>query len=161
VNGPLRAARVQPLPAEAPAHWLAAGADTSALHGVDVRIPGPGGMGFCLAPGNSVWLDDNAADRGWYVGHTPRSAAEFTRCGDLGERSCTDLPTVLTHGVGHRPGEEHEPGGVMQVTLEAGTRRTAGPATATDGLGAAPTLIAWGADAPWIDGFVIGTGKRR
>jgi len=29
------------------------------------------------------------------------------------------------------------------------------------GLGVVPTLIAWTADTPWIDGFVSGIGKRR
>jgi hypothetical protein len=72
-----------------------------------------------------------------------------------------DLLTGLTHQAGHRLGYEDEPGGVMQETLDAGTRPTTGPSTATDGLGAAPTWIAPTADTPWIDGFVGGTGKRR
>jgi hypothetical protein len=70
-----------------------------------------------------------------------------------------DLLRVLEHEVGHLLGRDHEAGGVMQETLAAGTRQTTGPATATDGLGAAPALIEWTVDTPWIDGLVSGTGK--
>jgi membrane-associated phospholipid phosphatase len=107
VKETLHADRVQPLLAEAPARWQAAGIDTSDPHGFDVRIAGLGGL---------------------------------------------------------LPGHHQEVGGVMQETLDAGIRRTAGPTPAqdTDGLGAAPTLFAWDADTPWIGhGFAGRTGKRR
>jgi hypothetical protein len=74
-----------------------------------------------------------------------------------------DLLTVLEHEIGHLLGREHEADGVMQATLDAGTRRTVGPTVATDtaGLGAAQTRFAWNADTPWIDqGFVGRNGAR-
>jgi len=74
-----------------------------------------------------------------------------------------DLLTVLEHEIGHLLGREHEADGVMQETLDAGTRRTVGPTLAmdTDWLGAAETLFASNADTPWIGhGFVGLNGKR-
>jgi hypothetical protein len=161
VNGPLRADQMQPVLAEALAHRHAAGTGTSAPHGVDVRKTDPGGTALGLASANSIWLDANAAGWGWFVDQTPRSNREFTTSGNPGEQHRMDLLMVLTHEVGHLLGDEHEPGGVMQETLEAGTRQTTGPTTATDGLGAVPTSVVWTADTPWIDGFVRGTGLRR
>jgi hypothetical protein len=156
----LRADQVQPLLDVALGRWQAAGVDTSALRGIDVRIAGPGGLTPGAAADGAIGLGDNAAGWGWFVDRKSRSDSDFTRRGNQGERNRMDLVTVLTHEVGHLLGYEDEPGGVMQETSDAGTRRTTAPTTATDGLGAAPTFIAWTADAPWIDGFVSGTGKR-
>jgi hypothetical protein len=161
VNGPLRADQVQPLLAEALPHWHAAGADVSALHGLDVRSADLGGTALALASANSIWLDANAAGWGWFVDKTSRSDSEFTTPGNQGEQHRMDLLTVLLHEVGHLLGDEHEPGGVMQETWETGTRRTTGPPPDMDGLGVVPTSVAWTADTPWIDGLVSGTGMRR
>jgi hypothetical protein len=108
-----------------------------------------------------IRLDDNAAGWGWFVGRTPRNDSEFTPRGNQGERNCIGPVTVLTQDVGHVLGYNHGAGGVMQETVNAGTRQTTGPATATDGLGAPPTLIAWTAETPWIDGFVSASEERR
>jgi hypothetical protein len=131
------------------------------LSGNDVRIADLGGLTVGTAVAEVNWLDDNAA--GWcgFVDRMPQSDSEFTRRGNQEERNRMDPQTALTYEVGPLLGDEHEPGGVIQDTLDAGTRRTTGPATDTDGLGAVPTSVAWTADTPWIDGFVRGTVKRR
>jgi hypothetical protein len=68
VNESRRADQVQPLLAEALACWQAAGIDTSALHGIDVRIADLGGLPLRQAAGEIIWLDDNAAGWGWFAG---------------------------------------------------------------------------------------------
>jgi membrane-associated phospholipid phosphatase len=124
VNKALRARQVQPLLTEAIARWAAAGTDTSALQGVDVRIADLGGLTLGRAADGVIWVDDNAAGWGWFVDRTPRNDSEFTRPGNQGERNRMDLLTVLSHEVGHLLGHDHEAAGVMQETLDAGTRRT-------------------------------------
>ena len=120
----LRADQVQPLLTEALARWQAAGVDTSALNGIDVRVADLGGLTLGEAADGVIWLDDNAAGWGWFVDRTPRNDSEFTRRGNQGEQNRMDLLTVLTHEVGHLLGYDHEAGGVMQETLAAGTRPT-------------------------------------
>jgi hypothetical protein len=164
VNATLRADQVQPLLAEALARWQAAGVDTSALHGINVRIADLGGLTLGKAAGGVVWLDDNAAGWGWFVDATPGNDSEFATPGDQGEAGRMDLLTVLEHEVGHLLGRDHAAGGVMQETLDAGIRRAIGPSAAKDAdwLGAAQALFAWDADAPWIGhGFVSHSGTRR
>jgi PAP2 superfamily len=158
VHQSLRANRVQPLLAEALARWQAAGVDTSALAGIDVRVADLGGTTLGLASGRTIWLDDNAAGWGWFVDRTPRGDSEFSRPGNQGERHRMDLLTVLEHEVGHLLGYGHEPTGLMQETLAAGTRVTVGPAAAKPGDSA--TLIAWSPDSPVFEGLVSGTAKK-
>ncbi len=115
---------VAPTLAEALARWEAAGVDTSALHGVDVRIADLGGTTLGMASGNTIWLDDNAASWGWFVDPTPHSDSEFTTPGNQGEQYRMDLLTVLEHELGHLLGHDHDEGGVMAETLSAGERWT-------------------------------------
>src|SRR5207302_9402857 len=116
--------QVQPPPVEALARWQAAGIDTSALHGIDVRIADLGGRTLGQAAGGVIWLDDNAAGWGWFVDPTPHNDSEFTTPGNQGEQNRMDLLTVLEHEVGHVLGCDHAETGVMEDTLAAGTRRT-------------------------------------
>ena len=142
---------------EALDRWEAAGVDTSALPGIDVRIADLGGLTLGQAGNGVIVLDDNAAGWGWFLDRTPRNDSEFTRRGNQGEKNRMDLLTVLTHEVGHLLGYDHEPGGLMRETLDAGTRITVGPAAA--GPSASPTLVSWSPDSPWAgDGLV---GRKR
>jgi hypothetical protein len=89
VNVSLHASQAQPLLAEALARWQAAGIDTSALHGIDVRVADLGGLTLGKAAGNVIRLDDNAA--GWFVDRTPHDDSEFTTPGGQGEPGRMDL----------------------------------------------------------------------
>ena len=120
----LTAAQVQPLLAEALARWEAAGVDTSALHGIDVRIADLGGATLGLASGPTITLDDNAAGWGWFVDATPGDDSEFTTPGNQGEQHRMDLLTVLEHELGHLLDQHHDAGGVMTETLATGVRQT-------------------------------------
>ena len=148
VQRALRQAPAERLLTQALARWEAAGADTSALRGVDVRVADLGGRTLGRAAGGVLWVDDNAAGWGWFVDRTPRTDAEFTRHGNQGEKNRMDLLTVLTHEVGHLLGAGHAAGGVMEETLDAGVRRTVGATTTAtaDRPGAAPTLFVWDLD---------------
>ena len=126
VNDTLGAELVQPLFAEALARWQAAGADSSALQGVEVRIADLGGLTLGVASGNTIWLDDDAAGWGWFVDPTPGEDAEFATPGDQGEQGRMDLLTVLEHEIGHLLGRDHEESGLMAETLSAGTRKDPG-----------------------------------
>jgi hypothetical protein len=81
-----------------------------------------------LASGHTLWLDANAAGRGWFY-PTPFDDAEFTtpaghpRSGSQGEQDRMDLLTALAHELGHLLGRDHEADGLMAQTLTAGTRR--------------------------------------
>jgi hypothetical protein len=143
VHRSLRPQQVKPLLTRALARWDAAGVDVSGLRGTQVRIADLGGLTLGRAEDGVIWLDDNAAGFGWFVDRTPRSDAEFTRRGNQGERNRIDLLTVLTHEVGHLLGADHDAGGVMQETLDAGVRRTVGAVPTT----VAPTLFVWDLDA--------------
>jgi hypothetical protein len=111
VNATLGLDQARPLPAEALARRQAAGADTSALNWIDVRIADPGG----LARGK-------AAAWGRFLAPTPRDDRVFTPPGNQGEQHHVDLLTVLAHEVGHLPGQDHEADGLMAQTPTPATR---------------------------------------
>jgi hypothetical protein len=157
VSESLRADLVRPLLSEALARWQAAGVDTSALRGIDVRIADLGGLTLGRAEGGIIWLDDNAAGWGWFVDQTPWEDSEFSTPGNQGEQGRMDLLTVLEHEVGHLLGRDHEADGLMAATLTPGVRET--PRGEASGIDPAVALI-W-AEA-WTDpGIGFDTTHRR
>jgi hypothetical protein len=156
--------RVQPLFTEALARWHAAGADTSRLGNIQIQIGNLGGNTLGMASGHTIWLDDNAAGWGWFVDATPWDDSEFNTAGNQGEQRRMDLLTVLEHEIGHLLGHDHDEGGVMQETLDVGTRRTVDPVNlaAVDRVDAVFALFALDTDAPWIGAgpLVFGRMKR-
>lgn len=89
-----------------------------------------------MAAGNTIYLDADAAGNGWFVDRTPRRSEEFqvTRVGgemlavDPRAVDRIDLLSVVSHELGHMAGlaDSDAPGDLMNRTLSAGTRRTAG-----------------------------------
>jgi hypothetical protein len=112
-NDSLRPNSVQPLLAEALPRWQPAGADTSALDDIDVRIGGLGGLTLGKASGNVLWLDDNAA----------------------GDEARMGLLPVLEHEIGQLLGRGQEADAVMQERLTAGSRRTVSPVPTMEMIG--------------------------
>jgi hypothetical protein len=102
------------------------------LQSVDVQISDLPGARLGQAFGSTITLDVNAAGWGWFVDPTPWDDNEFVSEGDSGlltaDNDSTaegriDLLTAVMHELGHVLGERHGEDGVMQATLELGTRR--------------------------------------
>jgi hypothetical protein len=128
---PLTPKDLQRIVPEAIARWAAAGIDPArlgALGQVAVGIadfPGPWlGMAF---PG-AIWIDQNAAGYGWYLGAAPPDNAAFPAVPGSPAYGKVDLLTVVTHELGHELGfDDTDGGGVMGTFLAPGTRRLPGP----------------------------------
>ena len=123
-----------------------------------------GGATLGLATDHTIWLDDNAAGWGWFLDRTPWEDSEFTTPGNQGEQYRMDLLTVLEHEIGHLLGHDHEEGGAMQETLDAGTRRKIDPVNlvAINRLEAVFASFELEADAPRSGAgpFLVGWKKR-
>jgi hypothetical protein len=104
------------------ARWQAAGANTSGLRNVDVRIADLPGATLGEAVGHTVWLDSTAAGWGWFVDATPWDDSEYLTPGNEGEHGRMDLLTAVSHEVGHLLCHDHSDGGVMDDTLDTGVR---------------------------------------
>jgi len=121
----LSQAEVQPLVNEAIARWEATSltaAQVDLLRSVTFQIADLGGTTLGLESGTVITIDDNAAGWGWFVDTTPSDDSEFRKPGDQGEQNHMDLLTVVMHEMGHVLGLDHETKGVMQETLNPGTR---------------------------------------
>jgi hypothetical protein len=83
---------------------------------------------------NTIWIDRDAAGRGWFVDPTPNADSEFALSGPGGELLAApgspaygkyDLLTAVMHELGHVMGmpDDGSVGSVMDETLTIGTRR--------------------------------------
>jgi probable HAF family extracellular repeat protein len=128
--------QVQSLLGEAIARWQAAGANTSSLGSIDVRIADLDGTTLGFTSGNTIWIDSNAAGWGWFVDATPNDDSEFTTPGNQGEQNRMDLLSVIMHEMGHVLGYDHhaDADSLMHETLVAGLRKLpTGPNSHSDG----------------------------
>jgi hypothetical protein len=118
--------------------------DLIGLGNLQLQIANRGGrmLGQAAEAHHTIWLDANAAGRGWFVDPMPGDDSEFTTPGNQGEQRRMDLLTVLEHELGHVLGYEHQATGVMHDTLAPGVRESPnGPAPA--GLGGEAAGLLW------------------
>src|SRR5262249_33864397 len=104
----LTAEQLRPVVAQAIDAWRAAGIEPqslSALSQVEVHLANLPGSELGFASPGAIWIDRTAAGWGWSV---------------TGEPGRMDLPTVVSHELGHLLGFEHSDTGVMETTLAAG-----------------------------------------
>jgi len=127
------------LSAQARASWAAVGADVHLLGDVqlvvtDLERDVLGLSVGILGQGGTVYIDDNAAGRGWYIDATPASNDEYLFndgqasywgvAGAAADRM--DLLTLLVHEYGHMLGLAHaeaELADAMNAQLNVGERR--------------------------------------
>ncbi len=126
---------LEPLVSAAIDIWAGTGLTSSQverLEQVDVRLANLQGSQLALTLGNTVLVDSNAANFGWFVDSTPYENEEFTFVAGAGFLSADDgiaagrmdLLTTLLHEFGHVLGHGH--GGstldVMNALLGTGIR---------------------------------------
>jgi glucose/arabinose dehydrogenase len=119
-----------PVISEAIARWQELGATAAqvdALNHLDVKIIDLPHDHVGLATPGVIWLDVDAAGRGWFVDPTPGLDEEFSPI--LASSPATgkvDLLTAVVHEMGHHLGRDHsDPYGFMQENLATGVRTVA------------------------------------
>lgn len=123
VSATLNDAQLAPLLVESLNRWKAAGYDISSLQGIQVRITNFGDRRtISQRSGNTIWLDDNAADWGWFVDNTPSDNSEFDRPLTPGVYNRIDVLTVISHEIGHMLGFNDSIRGVMNQLIAPGKR---------------------------------------
>ncbi len=127
------------LAAQARAAWAAAGADLQVLEGVQIVVADLAGdlLGTTVASDGrpaTIYVDIDAAGRGWFIDPTPGMNEEFSLFDGNARYSALtgaaagrmDLLTLLAHEYGHAAGLGHIQGGaptVLDTTLNIGERR--------------------------------------
>jgi len=111
-TGSLTEAELTPIVEQAIARWIQAGLDASMaakLRSVQFVVGDLAGaaLGYASEEANRVYLDINAAGRGWYVDATPATDEEYAgvegglRAVDSRAVDRIDLLTVVEHELGH------------------------------------------------------------
>ncbi|HET9132442.1 MAG TPA: LEPR-XLL domain-containing protein, partial [Terriglobia bacterium] len=123
---------LKPIADEAMRRWSKV-ADVSGLN-IHFQISDIAGTALGLEDGSNIWIDSDAAGKGWFVDPTPQSDSEFDNGSHV---DGMDLLTVVMHEIGHVIGfdDRYDGGGdVMNGVLNPGVRRQPSSLETTDTL---------------------------
>tara|TARA_R100001132_G_scaffold23195_1_gene21582 strand:- start:943 stop:5469 length:4527 start_codon:yes stop_codon:yes gene_type:complete len=101
------------------------------LASVNIEVVDLSGTALGQVKSNTIYLDMNAAGYGWFVDETPWDHSEFQHDSNLSlialpgheAEILVDLWTVIRHELGHLLAHEHVGDGIMEATLDLGTRK--------------------------------------
>ncbi len=135
---PLTVSEAMPLVHAAEARWAAVGANVAALGNIQVSVVNLPGLelGESSSVVDTIYLDTNAKDWGWFIDPTPGQNNEFpVQVAKTEDRATSgpaagemDLLTVIMHEMGHLLGcqdlnPQASPYDLMSADLAAGIRR--------------------------------------